>query len=189
MNTDKFLTLQAMSTGSYMERTRHNANTSELTAACALDFTTAGERFTKKVAEERYIGLPLDKPSIECARKLYSQLVKHNAKSLNLAGNGMHTLHKKGVTQRQVNLWIHDVLALIKAHYPLQLLKSGGQTGVDIAAAVVGPYLHIPTEINFPKGYMQRNETGLDFLQTQDDVLASISTMRANLIEDLKALS
>ncbi len=189
MINDKFLSIQAMASGSYMERTRYNANSSDFTVACALDFTTAGERHTKKMAGELYLGLFLDKPAIECARILYSHLVKNKAKRLNLAGNGMHALHKKDVTQRQVNLWVHDMLVLIHAHYPLQLLKSGGQTGVDISAAVVGPLLHIPTEINFPKGFMQRNEQGIDFMQSEEDVRSLIVKMQADLMEDLKSFS
>lgn len=183
---EQYLTLNTMTSGSYMQRTRHNATTSDFTVACALEFATAGERNTKKMAGDKYLALALDRPAIECARELYRQLVKHKAKVLNLAGNGMHVLHSRGVTQRQVNVWVHDMLVLIHLHYPLQLLKSGGQTGVDIAAAVVGPYLHIPTEINFPFGYMQRREDGVDIMQSQDDVLQSIAQMRADLIQDLK---
>lgn len=186
---DQYLTLNTMPSGSYMLRTRHNATTSDFTVACALEFSTAGERHTKKMAGDKYLSLALDRPAIECARELYRQLVKHKAKVLNLAGNGMHVLHKKNITQRQVNVWVHDMLVLIHTYYPLQLLKSGGQTGVDIAAAVVGPLLHIPTEINFPVGYMQRDESGLDFMQSQEDVLQSLAQMRADLIEDLKTVS
>lgn len=186
---DEYLTLNTFHSSNYSMRTRHNATTSDLTVACALEFTTAGEIHTKKMAGEKYLALPLDRPAIECARALYRELVKRNAKILNLAGNGMHVLSNMGVTQRQVNVWVHDMLVLVHAHYPLQLLKSGGQTGVDIAAAVVGPYLHIPTEINFPLGFMQRNESGSDFMQSQEDVLQSIAQMRADLIQDLKTVS
>lgn len=186
---NQFLILNTMPSGSYMVRTRHNATTSDFTVACALDFTTAGERHTKKMAGEKYLSLELNRPAIECARELYRHLVKHKAKVLNLAGNGMHVLHKKNVTQRQVNVWVHDLLVLIHAHYSLQSLKSGGQTGVDIAAAVVGPYLNIPTEINFPLGYMQRNKSGLDFMQSQEEVMQSLTEMRADLIQDLKSVS
>jgi len=182
----EFLTINELSTGSYMERTRFNATTSDMTAACALDFTTAGERHTKMVADGKYVALNLSSPAIVCARILYRELVIAEAKVLNLAGNGMHILSKKNVSQRRINLWVHDVLALINAHYPIQL-KSGGQTGVDITAAVVGPLLHIQTEINFPKGFMQRNQNGIDFMQSQDEVIASIIDMRAQLVEDLKS--
>ena len=189
MIINQYLTINAMRSGSYMERTRHNATSSDFTVACALDFTTAGERFTKKVAGDKYIALKLDEQTIPSARILYRALVDNHAKVLNLAGNGIHSLTKKEVSQRQVNLWIHDVLVLVHAHYPLQGLKSGGQTGVDIAAAVVGPLLHIPTEINFPQGYMQRGESGVDFMQPLEKVQRAIEKMRSQLIEDLQVTS
>lgn len=185
MNNISYLKLNCLDTSGYAERTRFNASSSDLTVACALDFTTAGEKFTKKSAGDKYLALTLSTPSIEAARMLYRELVQRQAKTLNLAGNGIYTLSQKKVTQRRVNLWVHDLLVLIHSHYPLQKLVSGGQTGVDIAAAVVGPLINLPTEINFPKGYMQRNESGLDFMQSEEDVLSSIAIMREQLIEDL----
>lgn len=181
------LILNEMPTGSYMERTQFNVNKSDLTAACAIDFTTQGERFTEKVAGDRYIRLVLNHTSIDCARQLYRALVKHDAKTLNIAGNGMHTLSSRKITQRRVNIWLHDVLILVHAHLPLQKLMSGGQSGLDIAAAVVGPLLNIPTEINFPQGFKQRLENGIDVLQSKDDVMLSIQTMQQELLADLRA--
>ena len=80
------------------------------------------------------------------------------------------------------------MLSLIKAHYPsLQKLVSGGQTGIDISAAVAGPILRIPTEINFPLGYKQRLANGLDIVQTLDEVMLSVESMQKELLEDLKS--
>lgn len=182
-----FLTVTQNHNGSYFTRTKANANKSDLTCAVAIDFTTKGELLTKQEAGNRYIGLNLNTPSIDCARKLYQALVQHNAKSLNLAGNGMFTLSKHKISQRRVNLWVYDMLSLIKAHYPIQIqLMSGGQTGVDIAAAVAGPLLNIETEINFPLGYKQRLPSGLDVLQTLDEVMNAVEMMQQELRDDMR---
>lgn len=183
------LTINEMPTGSYLTRTQFNANKSDLTVACAIEFTTQGEKYTEQVAGERYVRLMLNYPSIDSARVLYRALEKHQAQSLNVAGNGMHTLSARNITQRRVNLWLHDVLALVHAHHPINLLRSGGQTGVDIAAAVIGPMLHIPTEINFPQGYKQRLANGLDVLQSLDEITQSIEAMRQDLLTDLRDVS
>lgn len=183
----KNLIINEMTTGSYMERTQFNANKSDFTIACAIDYTTAGEKFTKKVAGEHYLALPLSQQALTSARQLYKALEKKESRILNLAGNSMYTLSTKHITQRRVNIWVHDVLSLVHMHLPIQSLKSGGQSGVDIAAAVVGPLLNIPTEINFPKGYKHRLASGLDVLQTLDDVMLSIEEMQLELLADLKA--
>lgn len=183
----KSLTVNEMPTGSYTDRTQFNANKSDLTVACAIDFTTNGERFTKSVAGDNYLALPLSQQTLISARQLYKALEKKESRIVNLAGNSMYTLSTKHISQRRVNIWVHDVLSLVHMHLPLKMLLSGGQSGVDIAAAVVGPLLNIPTEINFPKGYKQRLASGLDVLQTLDDVMLSVEEMQLELLADLKA--
>jgi len=185
----KNLTINEMTTGSYMARTQYNAEHSDVTAACAIDYATAGEKYTLKVAGDRYIKLPLHIASIDSARSLYRFIVNKNAETLNLAGNGMHTLGARNITQRKINLWVYDVLSLVHSHYPLKKLISGGQTGVDIAAAVVGPLINLPTEINLPQGYKQRLESGLDVLQTLDELEKSIADMQLELQQDLRGSS
>jgi len=182
-----YLTINEMRTGSYMERTAFNANKTDLTIACAIDYNTPGEKYTEKVAGTHYLRLPLSIQAIESARALFRIRRDNNWHSINIAGNGMHTLSKHAIEQRRVNLWIYDLLSINHIHMPIKKLQSGGQTGVDIAAAVVGPMLQINTEINFPNGYKQRKENGIDILQTLDDVMQSIESMREELEADLKA--
>lgn len=181
--------INEMSTGSYMARTQFNAEQADVTIACALDYNTAGEKFTLKVAGDRYLKLPLNYPAIDCARMLYRVMADKKAKTLNVAGNGMHTLGARNITQRQVNLWLHDVLVLVHTHWGILKLISGGQTGVDIAAAVVGPVLNIPTEINMPQGYKQRLASGLDVLQSKEELEQSIVVMQGELRDDLRDIS
>jgi hypothetical protein len=80
-------------------------------------------------------------------------------------------------------------LVLVHTHWGISKLISGGQTGVDIAAAVVGPLLNIPTEINMPQGYKQRLISGLDVLQSKEELERSIALMQAELREDLRVSS
>jgi len=186
---NKSLIINEMGTGSYMTRTQFNAEHADVTIACALDYSTAGEKYTLKVAGDRYLKLPLNYPAIDCARMLYKVMSDKKAKTLNVAGNGMHTLGARNITQRQVNLWLHDVLVLVHTHWGFTKLICGGQTGVDIAAAVVGPVLNIPTEINMPQGYKQRLASGLDVLQSKEALEQSIALMQAELRDDLRTSS
>lgn len=183
------LVINEMTNGSYLDRTRYNATKSDVTCACAIDFTTQGERATERYAEGKYLAISLSLESIVAARKLYRFMVDMKASELNLAGNGMHVLHGRKISQRRVNLWVHDMLSMVHAHYPIKKLISGGQTGVDIAAAVVGPVLFIPTEINFPKGYRQRDCNGAEISSTLDEVMQSIQKMQTELFDDIKGVN
>lgn len=183
----KYLSINEMRTGSYTERTAFNANMTDLTIACAIDYSTPGEKYTKEVAGEHYLQLPLSTQAIQASRVLYRIRRDKNWHIINVAGNGMHTLSKHKIEQSRVNLWLYDLLSINHVHMPIKKLQSGGQTGVDIAAAVVGPLLQIETEINFPKGFKQRGANGIDTLQTLDEILSSIQLMQDELQADLKA--
>lgn len=73
--------------------------------------------------------------------------------NLNVAGNGIYTLIKKGVEQETINQYVYDVVSLVHKHWPLDKIVSGGQTGVDTAGLVTGCALDIDTVGHGPKGF------------------------------------
>lgn len=160
-----------MSTG-YRERTKFNAESGDITLAIAVDLSTAGERLTKSLAGDRYIGFQLkeDTTPLDVARNLYKFMREKGAKTINVAGNGIYTLERNGYDQPAINAFVCDVLEIIHRYAPIERIYSGGQTGVDMAGAVVAKYLGIPALITLPKGFMQRFEDEKDVTQTKESV-------------------
>lgn len=168
------LTIQAHSSASYAPRTYANAQDSDLTVALAVDFSTAGERLTHKAAGDRYLGLLLGGDPIAAARRLYVELRRRDVRHLNIAGNGIYTLAKGGWSQGQVNQWLYQMLGAIAPHWPLRLVRSGGQTGVDIAGLVAAHALGLDTLALLPSGYLQRGEDGVDRSHAEGEIRALI---------------
>lgn len=150
---------------SYAPRTYHNASVADVTIALAVDHNTGGEKCTQKAvaAAKSYI-LKLDpsKPFIDNARSLYHFFRHHNAKTINVAGNGIYTWDKQGYAQEHVNLYLYNMLSLVHTHWPIEKIVSGGQTGTDLAAAVVAVKLGIDCELTYPKGFKMCFEDGKD---------------------------
>mgnify|MGYP001759754265 CR=1 FL=1 len=160
----------------YSQRTYHNARTSQLTVAFAEDFNTAGERLTRKAAgEDKYVHFHLSESPLDVARKLYVVCKKRNIKKLNIAGNGIYTLKKKGWKQETINQWVYDVISLVHAHHGFDSIISGGQTGVDLAGAIAADACAVPhVEMTLPKGFLQRSIDNQEIIQTERDVLAQV---------------
>lgn len=165
------------SSGGYAQRTRENAAAADYTVAIASDFTTAGERATERAAGDRYVAIPLDADTLanipEAARRdarlLSDYLVKNmpGAKDgvvLNLAGNGLYTLARSGVSQKTVDGYVTALLAEMKAIGDVAIagIRSGGQTGVDEAAAKAALANDIDAVVHAPKGYEFRGANGRD---------------------------
>lgn len=160
----------------YTPRTYFNAHSGDVTIAMAVDLTTAGEKLTHKAAGEKYIGFLLteDTEAIDVARQLYRFMKQKNAKTLNIAGNGIYTLAKHGCDQAHINSFVCDVIEKVHTYWPIEKIFTGGQTGVDLAGAVVAQYLNIPALITLPKGYIQRFEDKVDRVQTREQVREQI---------------
>lgn len=159
---------------SYAPRTFHNAVTADLTIAVAVNYYTGGEKLTHKAAGEKFLALPFDHPVVENARLLFKECQKRDVKILNVAGNGIATYAKAGVTRQEVNQYLYDMLALVTRHWPILKVISGGQTGADIAGAIAAHRLGIDVELTYPNGYRQRDEDGEDRNHTPEDIMAQI---------------
>jgi hypothetical protein len=162
------------STGGYAQRTKENADWSDITLALAVDFNTAGERLTKKVAGNKYVGekivlttesgTNLDYPVNyfpETARRILDQIEKQglpkNNVKLNIAGNGIYTLSNFGLTQEKLNDWVTTVIGeLQNLGVTISEIRSGGQTGVDEAGIIAAQRLGIPASVHAPKGFLFR---------------------------------
>ncbi len=158
-----FVKLLEHTSDKYSPRTYYNAKRADLTMALAVDFNTAGEKCTHKAAGSSYIALNYTKPWLDNSRALYKEMVKKQVRILNIAGNGIYTFSQHGYTQYNINKYLYNMLSKLHEHYPIGMIVSGGQTGVDFAAGVVAEVLGIPCEMTFPKGYIQRYEDKRDF--------------------------
>jgi hypothetical protein len=153
----------------YRERTIKNA-TADATIAFAMDFNTAGERLTKKAAQENgKVFIPLNlKNSINETEKIINALnkIKKDEIVLNIAGNGIYSLTKFNMTQEFVDEMIFMVLDNVIKSTNLKPkvvgIRTGGQTGADEAGAKAGERLLLPTLVLAPKGWKFRNLEGVD---------------------------
>jgi len=156
------LLVKEHSSPKYTPRTYYNAKSAEITLAFAMDFTTAGERLTKKASYPNYLDLPLDEPWIDNAKKVWRVLHKNNYSVVNVAGNGIYTLSKHGMRQSDIDTYVLNVIKQVHEYHPITKIYTGGQTGVDLAGAKAGYHLGIDTEVTLPKGYIMRFEDGKD---------------------------
>ena len=167
------------SEGQYSQRTYENANADDVTftLAFATDFTTQGERCTQKAAGSSCISidLPLKDGRLDISEKairesvaeicecLPSEYLKGESCGFNIAGNGIYTLKKSGVTQDDLDYYISAVLAgLVSEGVKVASLRSGGQTGVDESAAAAGHVLGVKTIIHAPANWAFRGMNGQD---------------------------
>lgn len=159
---------------SYAPRTYANAAEGDVTIALALDYTTAGERLTHKAAGDKYLKLdPLEAPIMN-SRKLWQRIRDIDSPIINVAGNGIYTLTKHNWTQAMINFYLFEMFQILNCHKSIGCIRSGGQTGVDIAGAWAGYKLGIDTQVLLPKGYLQRHEDGVDRVHTQDEIYKQI---------------
>lgn len=167
----------------YSPRTYANARVADLTVAFAVDFGTAGERLTHKAAGERYVGIPLDVEPLAAARMLYSAMKMRRAASLNIAGNGIYTLARHDWSQEKINQYVYDVLSKVHEHWTIQTVRSGGQTGVDLAGVTAAYALCIPATALLPKGFIQRAADKIDRSMSAEAVRAQIEIGARKLID------
>lgn len=153
----------------YVDRTRVNAS-ADVTIALATNFESLGERATKKAVNDqkkKYISVDANRLEVtkERVNGIVNQLNSANAKTLNIAGNGIYTMKGK-YTQQQIDSFTYDLLNQVLNSPNLKTkitsIRSGGQSGFDEAGAKAGIQLEIPTTILAPKGWKFRDINGKD---------------------------
>ena len=167
---------------SYGPRTYANAASADVTIALAIDYSTAGERLTKKAAGDKYLALSLENDWVDNARMLYLHMKKYNCKSINVAGNGIYTLMSHSYTQEYINQIVYNILDIVNYHWGIDSVRSGGQTGVDIAGGVAGVALGLDTIMLFPKGFTQRHENGKDTVHSEQHIINKVDLYKEQLI-------
>lgn len=174
------VSVKESSASGYAERTKHNANSADVTIAFAIDHTTAGERLTARLAGNKLV--KFESSLKEFAEAIIAKLKSVNGTSINVAGNGIYTWAKSGGTQEAINQRMFKVLKMVKEQHPaLNKIVTGGQTGSDLAGAIAAKALGIPVEVTMPKGFLQRGADGKDFTQTQAAVIKQIEDGAAAL--------
>lgn len=171
------INLREHRSSSYAPRTEHNASQG-VTLAVAVDFTTAGERLTTKMAKGKIVHFDARNFSSEIVgktNKLIEFLSKDNCRTVNVAGNGIYTFHRKGFTQEGVNQIVYWILNKVHEQYPLEHIVSGGQSGADLAGLVAAAHLGIPCTGMWPRGYKMRFENGIDVNHTPEQIMEIIN--------------
>lgn len=174
------------SAGGYRDRTIENITNTDITLAFVIDETSLGERLTENQArkQNKYQQQLLTKRSLstenkaDIKRQVSNQI--HSMQSdqawehkgtvlptkdikLNIAGNGIYTFVKDGITQEQLNDYVTEYLReMIEQGVTISEIRSGGQTGIDEAGIVAAQRLGIPAIVNAPRGFLFRNENNQD---------------------------
>lgn len=156
------INFQEEQTLGYRNRTIKNAS-ADATIALATDFNTAGEKLTKSsVLQQGKKYIPIDANSLSTSEERVNKIVEYlnsvNAKTLNIAGNGIYSM--KQYTQQQIDDFTFELLNKVlnspKLNTKIESIRSGGQTGFDEAGAKAGIKLGIKTLILAPKGFTFR---------------------------------
>ncbi len=161
----------------YQHRTFLNIELSEITLVFAIDYTTAGEKCTinyAKICEKPIIQFTinengrLDASNKEKIEEAIKTIKSNNIGILNIAGNGIYTFNKHGITQERVNELVTNVIGhLLKNGCNIKKIRSGGQTGADEAGLVAGDTFGIETVSFCPKGWRFRTADGEDIQDEQ----------------------
>jgi hypothetical protein len=156
----------------YQHRTFLNVDRAEFTLIFAADLTTAGEKCTLNACRncERPVASFLigtdGRISSDQEDKLKTcieYMKENNVTSINIAGNGIYTFAKFGVTQERLNNLVANFIRhLISTGCNITSLRSGGQTGADEAGLVAGDRLGLITICLCPKGWRFRDINNQD---------------------------
>ncbi|MCR8701864.1 hypothetical protein [Campylobacter sp. RM12176] len=191
--------------GSYNNRTYWNIRYSDITIAFSKDFNTSGEKATTDMANKQGKYLrpgtsnsinhegsnlhALDNPK-EIAKEIANFFKEKypNKKNfiLNIAGNGIYRLHGE-ITQQQLNSKMREALKELINELPgikIQV-RSGGQTGMDLAGAVAAYSLGLDTTMYMPYGYKIRPSDKKDkSFYSRQDFIDYIRSHNMHKLED-----
>jgi hypothetical protein len=184
----------------YKPRTYKNAS-ADATIALAIDFTSAGEKLTKSMVEvqnKKYIPIQINNLQItnELIDNIINKLNSINAKTLNIAGNGIYTMKNK-YNQNEIDIFTYNLLSRIinstNLKNKIELIRTGGQTGFDEAGAKAASKLGLKTLILAPKNWEFRNSEGQDIYDeikfknrfTNNKIVSNIKNININDIDNI----
>lgn len=159
------LQIVEMSVAGYPKRTKQNIMESDITFIIS-QTESLGERLTRNICRtlrKPYIDITFgdkypDKHEISrivgAMNSLDIMFIR-----LNIAGNGIYNLN---MSQKNLNGWLYCLLEDIEdskeKRFEIELVLSGGQTGIDEAAIIAAIDRKIPAKINAPKGFVFRDK-------------------------------
>lgn len=177
---------------SYRDRTIENARMSDFTIIFASDFDSPGTRLTMRHCEGKCSLIPfgpkgytVDEARLAILKDLLKYHIDGNDIRINIAGNGMRALARAFThgadtnyseslekdIQEMTDRYVRDVLQLLMEDgVGIRQIRSGGQTGIDMAGAKAGINLNIPTHLHMPVGYVTRDIFGKDTQHTLEQV-------------------
>lgn len=170
--------LKQHASSQYGPRTEHNA-TQGVTVAFAIDHSTAGERLTQKYARGKIVKVSPIRwhgKRRACVDEIINQLIEHNTRVINFAGNGIYTWEANGWDQHMVNDHVYEILRRVHAEHPIDLVVSGGQTGTDLAGLIAAAKLDIDCIGTWPKGFKMRFGDGFDKNHTEEQIMEIINS-------------
>lgn len=162
----------------YPHRTYRNAELSDITIAFAIDFSTAGEKLTTIACEKA--NKPIFKFQInergrlgdgesEKIEALIIHIKENNVKNINIAGNGIYSFNKHGITQERIDSLVTNFIAhLLERGCKIETIRSGGQTGADEAGLKAALALGIKAICLCPKKYRFRDANGTDIYSKEE---------------------
>jgi hypothetical protein len=104
------------------------------------------------------------------AEGIVAELNSVNAKTLNVAGNGIYTIkgkYSQELLDEAVERLLEYVIYSDNLKTQIASIRTGGQTGIDEAGAKAGINLGVLTTILAPKGWTFRNISGQDISNEQ----------------------
>ena len=165
----------------YSERTRVNVMCATITVAIATDFDSAGEILTRNFCSDRgkrYVAIQFSSatPSRADVLNVSNAIATHSrfpgSASINIAGNGIHTLkssskYKGEHIQKLCDGFTLQLLRRVTEEikgtdYSISMIRSGGQTGFDEAGLKAGKTLGLMTLCHAPADWRFRNYEGRD---------------------------
>lgn len=169
INMPEFTTSKSQN---YTDRTRENAEWSDITVAIAKDFTTFGERATKKYSGNKYLSILWNTNESNWAFSLEDTLnkigIKRGSKiKLNVAGNGIYTLNNHNISQEDANEYVYRVVSYLKEHLDIIEIRSGGQTGVDEAGIIAAQRLGIKSSVHTTADWKFRGKDNKDIINNE----------------------
>lgn len=195
--------IYTVSAGGYQKRTIENAQADDVdfTLAFAVDFDTYGEKATARAAGDSLIAVDIPvkaKGGIDMSSKAVENVVREIVESLpeefvndlecgfNIAGNGIYTLAKSGISQNDIDEFLCKVGAgLVDSGVKMSSIRCGGQTGVDEAGAVMAKVLNIPATVHAPNDWRFRNTEGKDVIGDRDAFVGRFEKKDYGRLKDL----
>jgi hypothetical protein len=140
----------------YNPRTIINAESSTLTLLFCVDKESAGTKLTKRYAKNYFVIDANNPVEIEFGKLIKKYPNEDVYDKLNIAGNGISTFEKYDITQSQLNYYVYSFLCMVYATFNITHIRSGGQTGADIAGISASKLLLIDSSLLMPAKHRQR---------------------------------